>query len=82
METINLHGLIKHLATCNYAITAEGGSAHIAAALGLSVCVISGTKNQSYWKPHAKNVNTLLGEKSVTEINHLLILKSIYSFVK
>jgi len=82
METNNLHGLIKQLATCNYAITAEGGSAHITAALGLSVCVISGTKNQSYWKPHARGVKTLLGEKSVTEINYLSILKSIYSFVK
>ena len=82
IKTKNLHDLIKHLATCSYAITAEGGSAHIAGALGLSICVISGTKNQSYWKPHTKNVKTLLGKKSVAEINPLLILKSIYSFIK
>ena len=79
-ETNNLHDLIKHLATCNYAITAEGGSAHIAAALGLSVCVISGTKNQSYWKPHARKIKTFLNSKSAKEIRPEIIVKGIYAF--
>ncbi len=80
IETTNLHDLIKHLAKCSYAITAEGGSAHIAGALGLSVCVISGTKNQSYWKPHARKIKTFVNNKSVKEIRPEIIAKGICAF--
>ena len=80
IETKDLHGFIKHLATCSYAITAEGGSAHIAGALGLSICVISGTKNQSYWKPHTKNIKTFMNESSVKEIHPEIIIKGIRAF--
>jgi ADP-heptose:LPS heptosyltransferase len=80
IETRNLHDLIKHLATCSSAITAEGGSAHIAAALGLSVCVISGTKNQSYWKPHARKIKTFMHGHGVKQIRPEKIAKGIYAF--
>lgn len=80
IETTNLHDLIKYLANCSYAITAEGGSAHIAGALGLSVCVISGTKNQSYWKPHARKIKTFVNNKSVKEIRPEIIAKGICTF--
>ena len=80
IKTNDLHDLIKHLATCNYAIAAEGGSAHIAAALGLSVCVISGTKNQSYWKPHARKIKTFVNSKGAKEIRSEVIVEGVYSF--
>ena len=80
IETRNLHGLIKHLATCRYAIAAEGGSAHIAGALGLSICVISGTKNQSYWKPHTKIIKTFMNSHGVKEIHPDIIIKGILAF--
>ena len=79
METKNLHDLVRRLATCNYAITAEGGSAHIAGALGLSTCVISGTKNQSYWKPHANKIKTIVDVSGAKKIPPEKIMKELYS---
>jgi len=80
VETKNLHDFIEHLSRCNYAIASEGGSAHIAGALGLSVCVISGTENQIYWKPYARNIRTVVNPISVEKIKPELIIKALYKF--
>jgi ADP-heptose:LPS heptosyltransferase len=81
IETKNLHDLIKRLATCSFAITAEGGSAHIAGALGISTCVISGTKNQGYWKPHANKIKTIVDVNGAKKIPPEKIMKEIYSLL-
>ena len=80
IETKNLNDLINHLSKCEYAIASEGGSAHIAGALGLSVCVIYSTENQAYWKPHAENIKTFINPISVSEINPESIVKTLYKF--
>jgi len=80
IRTDNLKSFIGTLSKYQYVITAEGGSAHIAAALGLSVFIISGTKSQIYWKPHAKKVTTFINLISVEKIKPELIIKALYKF--
>ena len=78
IRTDGLKEFIEALSEYKYVLTAEGGSAHIAGALDLSVCIISGTKNQSYWKPHAKNIKTLINPISVYKIKAESIVKKLY----
>jgi ADP-heptose:LPS heptosyltransferase len=78
IRTENLKAFISLLSKYQYVITAEGGSAHIAGALGLSVFIISGTKNQIYWKPHAKNIRTFINTISTEKIKPALIIKALY----
>jgi ADP-heptose:LPS heptosyltransferase len=80
VETRDLHDFIKHLSRCAYAIASEGGSAHIAGALGLSVCVISGTENQIYWRPHANKIKTFANINGTKEISSEIIINGILSF--
>jgi ADP-heptose:LPS heptosyltransferase len=80
IETKNLNDFINHLSRCQYAIASEGGSAHIAGALGLSVCVISSEENQTYWKPHAKKVKTFVNANGAKKIPPVIIIKGIFSF--
>ena len=77
IQTNNLSELITTLSKYGSVLTAEGGSAHIAGALGLSVFIISGTKNQRYWKPHAKNIKTFTNTDSVARIKPGSIIKGI-----
>lgn len=78
--TDNLKLFINELSKYQYVLTSEGGTAHIAGALHLSVFIISGTKNQFYWKPHAKNIKTFVNTNSVNKINPELIAKALYKF--
>lgn len=80
IRTNSVKEFINTLSKYQYVITAEGGSAHIAGSLGLSVCVISGTSSQSYWKPHAKNIRTFVNIISVEKIKPELIIKALYKF--
>lgn len=80
IETRDLHDFIKHLSRCSYAIASEGGSAHIAGALGLSVCVISGIKNRVFWKPYAKKIKTFSNVNGVAKIPPKNIINGILSF--
>lgn len=82
IKTNNLNEFIDSLSKYQHVITAEGGSAHIAGALGLSVYVISGTKNQSYWKPHTKNIKTFVNTNSVAKIKPESIARSISAINK
>ena len=80
IKTASLKDFISALSNYKYVLTAEGGSAHIAAALGLYVFIISGTKNQNYWKPHAKNIRTFTNSISVNKIKPESIIKFLYKF--
>jgi len=80
IRTDNLKAFISSLSKYQYVITAEGGSAHIAGALGLSVIIISGTKSQIYWKPYAKKIRTFVDLISVEKIKPELIIKALYKF--
>jgi ADP-heptose:LPS heptosyltransferase len=80
IETRDLHDFIKHLSKCTYAIASEGGAAHIAGALGLSVCVISNIQNQIFWKPYSRNVKVFVSESGVQEIPPEIIINGILSF--
>lgn len=80
IKTNSLKEFINTLSKYQYVIAAEGGSAHIAGALGLSVLIIDGTKNQNYWKPHAKNIRTFNNSISVEKIKPESIIKTLYNF--
>jgi ADP-heptose:LPS heptosyltransferase len=80
IQTKNLHQFIKMLSKFKFVISAEGGSAHISGALGLYVCIISGTKNQNHWNPHAKYIKILNNSNSVKEISSDSIVDAIVSF--
>ena len=80
IQAKNLHQFIKMLSKFKYVISAEGGSAHISGALGLFVCIISGTKNQNHWNPHAKYIKILNNSNSVKEITPNSIVDAIISF--
>ncbi len=66
--TNNVDDFIQHVSKCQLALTAEGGSAHITAALGLDVVVLSGVGNQSYWRPYAEHVTVLEKKNAINEI--------------
>ena len=80
IETRDLHDFIKHLSKCTYAIASEGGAAHIAGALGLSVCVISSIENQIFWKPYSRNVKVFVSESGAQDIPPEIIINGILSF--
>jgi len=80
IETKDLHDFIKHLSRCTYAIASEGGAAHIAGALGLSVCVISSIENRTFWKPYAQKIKTFSNMNGVMKIPTKNIIKGILSF--
>jgi len=80
IKTNNLKDFISALSKYHFVIAAEGGSAHIAGALGLSVCVISGTKNQAYWSPHAEKIKNFINPISVHKIKPEALIKALYKF--
>jgi ADP-heptose:LPS heptosyltransferase len=80
IKTKNLHDFINHLSKCTHVIASEGGAAHIAGALGLSICVISNDENRIYWRPYAKKVKVLSNKNGVKEISPEIITKRILSF--
>jgi ADP-heptose:LPS heptosyltransferase len=66
--TNNLKEFIEKIAECKIALTAAGGSSHIASSLGLSVIVVSGIKNQSFWRPYGKNIKVFENDVNVNLI--------------
>ena len=66
--TDNVEAFIREISKCQWVITAEGGSAHVAGALGLGVIVLSGMGHQTYWRPYARFVRVL---EQKNAINHL-----------
>ena len=79
-ETNNLKDFIKKIAECKIALTAAGGSSHIASSLDLSVVVISGIKNQSYWRPYGRHIKVFENEINVNLIAPMDIAKSLRKF--
>jgi ADP-heptose:LPS heptosyltransferase len=75
--TNNLKEFIKKLAKCRIALTAAGGSSHIASSLGVSVVVISGIKNQSFWRPYGENIKVFENEKNINLIYPVDIGKAL-----
>jgi len=81
-ETNNLKDFIKKIAECKIALTAAGGSSHIASSLDLSVVVISGIKNQSYWRPYGRHIKVFENEINVNLIAPMDIAKSLRKFTQ
>lgn len=79
-ETNNLKDFIKKIAECKIALTAAGGSSHIASSLDLSVVVISGIKNQSYWRPYGRHIKVFENEININLIAPMDIAKSLRKF--
>ena len=79
--TNNLKEFIEKIAECSIALTAAGGSSHIASAAGLKVVVISGIKNQAFWRPYGKNVKVFENGNNVNFIAPIDIGKSLKSFI-
>jgi ADP-heptose:LPS heptosyltransferase len=75
----NLNKFISKIAKCKIALTAAGGSSHIASSLNLSVIIISGIKNQSFWRPYGKNIVVFENENNVNLISPNDISKAIRS---
>ena len=80
-KTNNLKEFIEKIAQCKIALTAAGGSSHIASSLDLSVVVLSGIKNQSFWRPHGKKIIVFESNENVNLINALDVAKAIKSLV-
>ena len=66
--TCNVEKFIKEVSKCRWVISSEGGSAHIAGALGLGVIVLSGMGHQTYWRPYARFVRVLDQKNAVNDI--------------
>ncbi|MGY6277706.1 glycosyltransferase family 9 protein [Methylomonas sp. MgM2] len=66
--TPNVETFIKEISKCRWTISSEGGSAHIAGALGLGVVVLSGMGHQSYWRPYAKFVRIMEQKGAAADI--------------
>ena len=81
-ETNNLKAFIEKIAQCKTALTAAGGSSHIASSLDLGVVVISGIKNQSFWRPYGKHIKVFENEKNVNLIAPIDIAKSLRKFTQ
>lgn len=72
--------LVNELSRCQFGILHDGGGAHIAAALGLSILVITGSKHEAvYWKPYARNVKMMLDEESVKNIPPTTFINEVES---
>jgi ADP-heptose:LPS heptosyltransferase len=63
-------------------LTAAGGSSHIASSLNLSVIVLSGIKNQDFWRPYGEKIKIFENEISINRIDPSDIIKSIKKYVK
>lgn len=66
--TASVEQFIQAVSECQWAITAEGGGAHLAGALGLGLVVISGMGHQNYWRPYAEQVRVLEVKNAVSQI--------------
>lgn len=75
--TNNLKEFIEKIAECKTALTAAGGSSHIASSLGLKIVVISGLKNQSFWRPYGKNIKVFENDKNINFIDPIDIIKAL-----
>lgn len=80
-RTNNLKEFIEKIAQCKIALTAAGGSSHIASSLDLSVVVISGIKNQSFWRPYGKKIIVFESNENVNLINAMDVAKALKSLV-
>jgi len=79
-QTNSLKDFIETIAQCKIALTAAGGGSHIASSLGLRVVVISGIKNQSFWRPYGKNIKVFENEQDINLISRFDIIKSLEKF--
>ena len=80
--TVNLKEFIEKIAQCKIALTAAGGSSHIASSLNLSVVVISGIKNQSFWRPYGKSVKVFENDKNINLIKPINVSKALEDLSK
>ncbi len=78
--TNNLKEFIEKIAECKIALTAAGGSSHIASSLGVSVVVVSGIKNQSFWRPYGKNIKVFENDVNVNLIRPIDIGEALKTF--
>ena len=78
--TNNLKEFIEKIAECKIALTAAGGSSHIASSLGVSVVVVSGIKNQSFWRPYGKNIKVFENDINVNLIRPIDIGEALKTF--
>jgi len=74
--TRNVEEFIKEVSKCRWAISSEGGSAHIVGALGLGVIVLSGMGHQTYWRPYAEFVSVLERKQAVDEIETYAVISA------
>jgi ADP-heptose:LPS heptosyltransferase len=79
--THNLKEFIKKIAQCKIALTAAGGSSHIASSLNLSVVVISGIKNQSFWRPYGKSIKVFENERNINLIRPIKIVRALKKLI-
>jgi ADP-heptose:LPS heptosyltransferase len=78
-RTDNVDEFIQKISCCQWVVTAEGGGAHIAGALGLRVVVLSGMGHQEYWRPYAEHVRVLEEKHGVSKIEPDEIISALTS---
>jgi len=77
--TRNVEEFIREVSKCQWVVGSEGGSAHVAGALGLGVVVLSGMGHQTYWRPYAKFVSVLERKQAVHTIEADAIIAAFRS---
>ena len=77
VKTDSVKSFIIELSKCQYAISTEGGSAHIASALGLYLVTISGMDHKTYWQPFGKNTSIIERHNNVNDIMPEEIIKQM-----
>jgi ADP-heptose:LPS heptosyltransferase len=57
--TASVQEFMDQVSRCRWAVSAEGGGAHIIGALGLDLLVLSGMGHQQYWRPYVEHVRVI-----------------------
>lgn len=71
---------LKNLASCEYAICAEGGSMHITTALGIPTVALSGRDIGDGWTPWGRNAVMLENQGNITAISIDEIIEQLINF--
>lgn len=80
VATPSFHEFIKELALCKYVVTAEGGTSHLAAAIGVPTVVLSGVNINKTWIPWSSKAVLLEKTDAVNEIPVTEIMEQLKSY--
>ncbi len=68
IKTKSVEAFVDEVSKCQYVISTEGGSAHIASALGLGLVTISGMNHKNYWRPFGEKAAIIEKHRRINDI--------------